>query len=249
MNVAKLKSQSTPYTYILEWTTQNKRYIGARWAAGCHPSDLWTEYFTSSKYVEKFVALYGPPDVILIDQTFDNALDAMTREQELQYKFNVRYNDDFLNKAVAGVWDHNDPEIIEKLSASRRGKKHTQEQKDKIGAAHKGRKILWADKISAAHKGKKLSPEHVEKMAASKRGVKQSAETIRKRSLKLIGNKSRTGQVNSEETRRKMSEAHRRHPERHIQETVSCDRCGKSGQRGAMIRWHFQNCKHQKIGG
>lgn len=243
MNVAKLKSQSTPYTYILEWTAQNKRYIGARWAAGCHPSDLWTEYFTSSKYVEKFVALYGPPDVILIDQTFDSALDAMTREQELQYKFNVRYNDDFLNKAVAGVWDHNDPDIKAKMSSSQLGKKHTQEHKDKIGIASKNtvRTAEWCERISAAHKGKKLSPEHVEKMASSKRGVKQSDETIKKRSLKLIGNKSRTGQTNSEETRRKMSEYHLKHKTN--QHVVSCPNCEKSGQYAVMCRWHFDNCK------
>lgn len=59
MLVSKLKIKSTPYTYILEWTSQNKRYIGARWAAGCHPSDLWNEYFTSSKYVGEFVKKYG----------------------------------------------------------------------------------------------------------------------------------------------------------------------------------------------
>ena len=101
MTIKKLQTRSTPYTYILEWTEQGKRYIGARWAAGCHPDDLWSSYFTSSEYVDDFVKKYGQPDIILIDKVFSNAIDAMEREQELQYKFDVRHNDAFLNKAVA----------------------------------------------------------------------------------------------------------------------------------------------------
>lgn len=54
-----------PYTYLIGWSNQNKWYYGVRTAKNCHPGDLWTTYFTSSKYVKQFITQYGEPDIIL----------------------------------------------------------------------------------------------------------------------------------------------------------------------------------------
>jgi hypothetical protein len=56
-------------------------------------------------------------------------------------------------------------------------------------------------------------------------------------------NSGKTGvQCHSTETRKKMSESHvgRKKP------IVICPHCSKSGGEGAMIRWHFDNCKEKK---
>ena len=55
---------STPYTYLLGWSEHNTWYYGVRYAKGCHPSDIWKKYFTSSKHVKNFVKMHGDPDVI-----------------------------------------------------------------------------------------------------------------------------------------------------------------------------------------
>lgn len=128
-----------PYTYILEWAAHNKRYIGARWSKNCHPNDLWSKYFTSSKYVKQFVKENGAPDIILIDQVFDHQNDAIAREDFLLRKYNAPQNPIFLNKAMGMVYDFNDPDIRKTQSKSRIGTKHSEETKKKIGIAARGR--------------------------------------------------------------------------------------------------------------
>ena len=61
-----------PYTYLIGWSKLNKYYYGVRYAKNCHPSDLWTKYFTSSKYVKQFREENGEPDIIEIRKTFSN---------------------------------------------------------------------------------------------------------------------------------------------------------------------------------
>ena len=173
MSVANLKIASVPYTYILEWVKEGKRYIGARWAKGCHPSDLWSEYFTSSKYVHDYVAQNGKPDIILIDRTFDIAQEAMQREQELQYKYNVRDNENFLNKNMFGIWNPSDTDIHKKIGDSNRGRKMSPENAAKCRIAHLGKKHSEDTKkrMAESHKGNK-----------SKSGQKISEETKKKMS-------------------------------------------------------------------
>lgn len=266
-NIEKLQTKSTPYTYILEWTKQGKRYIGARWAVGCHPQDLWNSYFTSSEYVADFVKEHGSPDIILIDKTFDNAMDAMTRETSLLRQYDVIYNDAFLNKNICGVYNHKDPEIIEKLRRFNTGKKHSEESKRKISLANKGKIISeeakknlsialmghhtsaeTKQKISLARigqpsprKGATLSPETKEKLRIANLGKKVSAETKRKISIATKGKKL------SEETKQRMRKPRGKQKNPCLiprkLPTLKCPYCEKTGVKFNMKRWHFDNCK------
>jgi len=76
------------------------------------------------------------------------------------------------------------------------GYAHSDETKKKIGAASKGNKH-----------GLSPSPETRAKMRAAKLGRKQPPELVAKRAAALIGNKSRTGQKISLESRAKQSAA------------------------------------------
>jgi hypothetical protein len=246
MSVVSLKIQRTPYTYILEWVKENKRYIGVRWAKGCHPGDLWSEYFTSSEYVKEYVRLNGKPDIILIDRVFYTPEEAMRREQELQYKYNVRDNPDFLNKNIAGVWNHNDPEIKKKRMETwnKTPKKHTPEWIAWVTEFHRTRPRSPETnrRISAAKKGVPVKQEHRLKCGNAMRGKKHSLETLAKMSESHKGNKSRTGQTISEETKEKM----RASSQRLKNKVVTCPHCDKVGGEGGMIRWHFDNCRSKK---
>lgn len=73
----------TPYTYLIGWTEHDKWYYGLRWAKGCHPDDLWTTYFTSSKYVQEFREHHGEPDVIQVRKIFG------TKEEAIQWEHTV----------------------------------------------------------------------------------------------------------------------------------------------------------------
>jgi group I intron endonuclease len=83
------------------------------------------------------------------------------------------------------------------------GKKFTQEHRDKIAASNRGQKRSqeFCEKLSAINVGKTLSEEHKQKISKSLTGKKltpEHCESMRKAVL---------GRVVSEETRRKMSES------------------------------------------
>ena len=88
-------------------------------------------------------------------------------------------------------------EAKDKMSAAKRGKNHpqfgkpiSQETKDKISAAKMGKKHSQEtkDKLSAANMGKKLSQETKDKLSAANMGKKHSQETIKKISINVSGN-------------------------------------------------------------
>lgn len=60
-----------PYTYLIGWSKLDKWYYGVRWVEGCHPNDLWKEYFTSSEYVKMMKDVFGDPDIIEVRKKFD----------------------------------------------------------------------------------------------------------------------------------------------------------------------------------
>lgn len=49
----------TPYVYSLHHVLTGMRYIGVRYASGCHPDDLWVTYFSSSKMVKSLIRVFG----------------------------------------------------------------------------------------------------------------------------------------------------------------------------------------------
>ena len=51
---------TTPYTYLVVHLPTNQWYYGVRYSNGCHPSDLWKLYFTSSIRIRKLIEQDGP---------------------------------------------------------------------------------------------------------------------------------------------------------------------------------------------
>ena len=81
-----------PYTYLLGWSKQNKWYYGCEYSLKtkiANPQNLLTIYFTSSKYVQKFIKKWGFPDIIKIRKVFSEANDARLWEQKVLQKINV----------------------------------------------------------------------------------------------------------------------------------------------------------------
>lgn len=93
----------------------------------------------------------------------------------------------------------------------------TEEAKEKIRQSLTGRPGTWI--------GRKHSQESLEKMKASHGRGK---------------NNKRYGQRNSIDTINKMRESAKN------RERVECPHCKKYGEKNAMMRWHFDNCKIKK---
>ena len=92
----------TPFTYLIGWSQLDRWYYGVRYARGCHPDDLWTRYFTSSKGVKEYRETYGEPDVIEIRQTFNDSLQAREWEEKVLIRLNTVRDERWLNRGNAG---------------------------------------------------------------------------------------------------------------------------------------------------
>lgn len=94
------------YTYLIGWKTYNVWYYGRRTKSGCHPTELWKNYYTSSKHVKQFRTKYGEPDIIQIRKIFDNVEKCCYWENKVLQRINARDNPKFLNKTNGDKrWD------------------------------------------------------------------------------------------------------------------------------------------------
>jgi hypothetical protein len=93
-----------PFAYLIGWSQLGIWYYGVRYAQDCHPSDLWTTYFTSSIHVTDFRNLNGEPDVITVRKTFpglsvkEGILVAKKWENRVLHWFDVINNPAWLNR-------------------------------------------------------------------------------------------------------------------------------------------------------
>ncbi len=88
-----------PFTYLIGWSQYNTFYYGRRTAKNCQPENLWSSYFTSSKYVKEFREEFGEPDIIQIRKTFPNNPKACAIwESTVLKRIDAQHNQKFLNK-------------------------------------------------------------------------------------------------------------------------------------------------------
>lgn len=138
------------FTYHIFNRITNQHYYGARWKKGCHPSDLWTTYFTSSKLVADLIELYGTESFdVEIRKTFETRRACQQWEQRVLTKLRVKTRNDWLNIAISA------PPI-------RVGYKHTTETLTKM---RKPKNIPWSkerkeakriDELNKIKNGKKM---------------------------------------------------------------------------------------------
>jgi hypothetical protein len=88
-----------PYTYWLYHKPTKKFYYGSRTAIGCHPKDLWKDYFSSSNPVKEFIDVYGINSFRVKEhKTFKSANECLDFEYSILNHFKAGSNPRFLNK-------------------------------------------------------------------------------------------------------------------------------------------------------
>jgi len=145
-----------PFTYLVKHIPTNKYYYGVKFKKGCHPNDLWTKYFTSSKKVKGLIRKYGKKSFLFeIRKTFKTQKQAREWEHKVLRRLKVIYRNDFLNQSDSL---HIDPKIISKSKMGNKnpmyGKKMTEEHKKKI----KNSLVKRYKKIEHHTKGRKHTP-------------------------------------------------------------------------------------------
>lgn len=80
----------------------------------------------------------------------------------------------------------------------------------------------------------------VKGMPANNKGIPMTPERLEIHRKAMIGHKV------SDEAKAKMSAAKKGKSPKHNSYVAVCPHCGKVGQRVALGRWHFDNCKERK---
>lgn len=192
--------------YLITNLLNGKKYVGQ----SVDIKKRWNEhkYHDNSMLVHRAIAKYG------IDNFKFEVICECTKGElnELEKKYIQEYNSMHPNgynlKTGGG-------QCIEYCEASKRrmseaqkkhvGWHHSEETKQKIGNAHRGRKrpAESVEKMRKALTGRHLSPEHVEKLRIASTGRRQTPEAREKTRMANLGKKR--GPL-SEEHKRKLSE-------------------------------------------
>lgn len=240
------------FTYLIGWSKLNVWYYGRRTAFGCSPDDLWKTYFTSSEYVKLFREQHGEPDVIKTRKIFGEDYESCEKwETKVLVRINAAARSDFLNK-------HNNTSTTTNRAPAFDA---NQQFVGLVECDHPG----WGTDFYGINKFKDLSKWNI---AGSTRGKELAALGIHPLQIKsqngthhlVSGHPSRARldqhqrdlvasglhywksnehkHNTSERTTKLIQEGS--HP---FGKTVTCPHCNKTGQKAAMSRFHFNNCR------
>ena len=191
------------YTYFIRWSEYDRQYYGVRYTSGLATrtpeEDLWVKYKTSSEIVKKFYRKNGDPDIILIDQRFNNEEEARKYEENFLKENDVVNDERWLNQH-----DSQSPPRLFGEANPMFGKSPSKETRQKMSESAKNRPPCSKEtrqKMSALHKGKPKSEKTRRNMSKARSGVPLSEEHKRKIS------EAKKGRPLSEEHKRKISEA------------------------------------------
>jgi len=92
-----------PFTYLIKFKETGQLYYGSKTAKGCHPDDLWTKYFTTSKVVESLISEYNKESFEIIHIKLHATKEAALK-WETMYLISVdaARNENYLNKTNGG---------------------------------------------------------------------------------------------------------------------------------------------------
>lgn len=98
LNTSMAGNSYIPFTYHLFLPSTQEHYYGVRYKKGCHPSELWTTYFSSSKIVNARIKQYGKDAFEYeIRKTFATREDALLWESEVLRRLSVNTKKHWLN--------------------------------------------------------------------------------------------------------------------------------------------------------
>lgn len=184
-----------PFAYLITSKIDGKRYYGIRFAKDADPTQLWKTYFTSSKEIRAKVKKYGADSFTAeVRKVFETAEQAINWESKLLTRIDAASRDDWINRSNGytalgkiNTGKKKTQQYWENWKKIRKGHTVSEETRNKIGDANRGRKQTdeanqrrreWStgqthtdeakDKIRAAATGRRHSPETIAKIKAAR---------------------------------------------------------------------------------
>ena len=170
-----------PFTYLIHCIVTDQYYYGSRYGRGCHPSSLWTSYYTSSKVVKQLILEHGKDAfTVSVRKTFKTPEEARKWESKFLNKVKAAQSDKWLNQHNA------DEKFYGRGHHGNIGKTLSESHRKNIGDAQRGqkRKPLAHDtkqKIAKARMGTSHSKETKEKMKSywiSRKGIPKNLTLV-----------------------------------------------------------------------
>jgi group I intron endonuclease len=197
-------------TWILYKTTNlinGKIYVGVHKLADTSKS---RNYIGSGLSLKSAIEKYGKKNFTRATLAEFNSIEnAYIAEAELVTQEFVDRSDTYnisLGGRGGGIQT---PEMRAKNSASKKGRKYSEEHRKKMSDYQKSRSKEDRAKVGATQKGKIISLETRAKIGAASRGRKHTPESKAKMSIAQLGNKKGLGKTHTPEARAKISAANK----------------------------------------
>ena len=195
---------SSHYVYAIVNKINLKLYFGSHSWEG---TGVDKNYYGSGTAIKRAVKKYGKDNFIVYPIKFYNTVEeCRSAEQELLTKYNIANNPYCYNLKNGAIgWTSEDVKGKNNPMYGRTGEKHPNYGKRGKGTTNYGKHHTeeTRKKISQAHKGKTVSEEHRKKLSQAKTGEKHPLYGKRGKDT------PRYGKHHTEETRQKMSQAHK----------------------------------------
>lgn len=231
---------TVPFTYIITHIPTNVKYYGARYAENCHPNDLGTIYFSSSKTLKSLIQYEGIENFPFeVRRIFKTKEETLLWEHKFLMKVKAAQSPYWFNKNNGGktfTWPKGQPKSEQTKQRMRKPK--SPEHRSKLKAHLDEKRVIpvWTDE-----KKQKLSKRMTGK-GNHNFGKSDHPGAITFQSIA----KSRKGKTREEifgkEKADEMKLKCRGLGPRNLK-LVLCPHCGREGKGGNMSRYHFDNCK------
>jgi hypothetical protein len=163
----------TPYTYLITFLPTGQRYYGVRTKRGCHPTDLWNSYYTSSKEVRQLIKQHGCGSFTTeIRRTFRTREQAIAWEHRVLRRLDAACNPQYLNRNNGDRKFYGGGVPV--------GFKHTEDAKQRMSINSSGSKNPnWG--------GKAFTGETRRKLSEARKGFKESPEVVAAKRERMKG--------------------------------------------------------------
>lgn len=243
----------TPYVYCIIHKTNGIKYVGSKTSKKANPEDLFVKYFTSSKIVKQIVQEQGKEafdiEWIMIQETAEAAL---ALESKILKDNDAASSTNYYNCT------NGDAKFNPTKAANLRVQNGTHHLLKSNGGSEKNRATALNRLKNGTHNwtsGESQRQNNLQRLADGTHHFLDPAfrEKMRKLSKELNALRVENGEHNF------TSDMAKRRTERLLQEgkhvfltnnpnkiIITCPHCNKSGGRGGMIRWHYDNCKTKR---
>jgi hypothetical protein len=164
-----------PFTYRITFRPTGQSYYGVRTKKHCHPGELWTCYFTSSRRIQQLITEFGTSAFDFeIRKTFATKAEAIAWEHRVLTRLQAATNPQWLNE------NNGDRKFYG--GGFPKGSKHTEDARQRMSINSSGSRNPNYGKPKSEETRKKLSEAHTGKIRNFAPGKRE--EMIKKRTGK-----------------------------------------------------------------